>query len=118
MELAKQLSSSHFLILAVNSLRKAQVISVVPIPIVSIILAQAEGSLGLKENWESDLRFEWFSWPPGLSLELGLSALFIYFLKSKMIISVYILGAIIIYIVWAELIIYGKYSAKEYLLLL
>ncbi|CAK9325078.1 unnamed protein product [Citrullus colocynthis] len=66
MELAKQLCSSHFLRLAVSSLLKAQVISVVPIPIVSIILAQVEGSLGLKENWESGLRFEWFSWPPDM----------------------------------------------------
>ncbi|XP_038898489.1 tetratricopeptide repeat protein SKI3 isoform X3 [Benincasa hispida] len=66
MELAKQLCSSHFLRLAVDSLLKAQVISVVPIPIVSITLAQAEGSLGLKENWESGLRFEWFSWPPDM----------------------------------------------------
>ncbi|KAG7024067.1 Tetratricopeptide repeat protein SKI3 [Cucurbita argyrosperma subsp. argyrosperma] len=66
MELAKQLCSPHFLRLAVNSLLKAQVISVVPIPMVSITLAQAEGSLGLKENWESGLRFEWFSWPPDM----------------------------------------------------
>ncbi|XP_022158433.1 tetratricopeptide repeat protein SKI3 isoform X2 [Momordica charantia] len=66
MELARQLCSSHFLMLAVNSLLKAQVISVVPVPIVSIMLAQAEGSLGLKEKWESNLRFEWFSWPPDM----------------------------------------------------
>lgn len=79
MELAKQLRSSHFLRLAVNSLLKAQVISVVPIPIVSITLAQAEGSLGLKENWESGLRFEWFSWPPGLSLRLWFSVEFYYY---------------------------------------
>lgn len=72
MELARQLCSSHFLMLAVNSLLKAQVISVVPVPIVSIMLAQAEGSLGLKEKWESNLRFEWFSWPPGLSVFLSL----------------------------------------------
>lgn len=69
MELARQLCSPHFLRLAVNSLLKAQVISV-PIPIVSIMLAQAEGSLGLKENWESGLRLEWSSWPPGLSTRL------------------------------------------------
>lgn len=72
MELAKKLCSPHFLRLAVNSLLKAQVISV-PIPIVSIMLAQAEGSLGLKENWESGLRLEWFSWPPGLSIRLYFS---------------------------------------------
>ncbi|KAF5462290.1 hypothetical protein F2P56_018311 [Juglans regia] len=64
MELARQLCGSQFLSLAIKSLTKAQEASLVPLPIVSLLLAQAEGSLGSKEKWERNLRLEWFSWPP------------------------------------------------------
>ncbi|GLT70885.1 hypothetical protein SLA2020_429380 [Shorea laevis] len=64
MELARQLRDSKFLSLAVKSLAKAQEASVIPLPIVSALLAQAEGSLDSKEKWEKNLRLEWFSWPP------------------------------------------------------
>lgn len=66
MELARQLRDSKFLLLAVKSLAKAQEASVIPLPIVSALLAQAEGSLDSKEKWEKNLRLEWFSWPPGM----------------------------------------------------
>lgn len=66
MELARQLRDSKFLSLAVKSLAKAQEASVIPLPIVSALLAQAEGSLDSKEKWEKNLRLEWFSWPPGM----------------------------------------------------
>ncbi|WCJ44793.1 Tetratricopeptide repeat (TPR)-like superfamily protein [Euphorbia peplus] len=64
MELARQLSSSQFLSLAMKSLTKAHANSVVPLPYVSLLLAQVEGSLGSKQKWEKNLRVEWFSWPP------------------------------------------------------
>ncbi|XP_041022054.1 tetratricopeptide repeat protein SKI3 isoform X4 [Juglans microcarpa x Juglans regia] len=64
MELARQLCGSQFLSFAIKSLTKAQEASLVPLPIVSLLLAQAEGSLGSKEKWERNLRLEWFSWPP------------------------------------------------------
>lgn len=66
MELARKLCDSKFLLLAVKSLTKAQETSVIPLPIVSALLAQAEGSLNSKEKWEKNIRFEWFSWPPGM----------------------------------------------------
>jgi superkiller protein 3 len=66
MELARQLGGSKFLSLAVKSLTKAQETSVIPLPFVSALLAQAEGSLSSKEKWEKNLRLEWFSWPPGM----------------------------------------------------
>ncbi|KAJ6684515.1 TETRATRICOPEPTIDE REPEAT PROTEIN 37 [Salix purpurea] len=62
--LARQFCSSDYLSLAVNSLTSAHANSVIPLPIVSLLLAQAEGSLGLKQNWEKNLRLEWYSWPP------------------------------------------------------
>lgn len=69
MELARKLCDSKFLLLAVKSLTKAQETSVIPLPIVSALLAQAEGSLNSKESkerWEKNVRLEWFSWPPGM----------------------------------------------------
>ncbi|KAK9269809.1 hypothetical protein L1049_025382 [Liquidambar formosana] len=64
MELARQQCSSQFLSLAIKSLTKVQETSLFPLPVVSALLAQAEGSLGFKAKWERNLRLEWFSWPP------------------------------------------------------
>ncbi|KDP36716.1 hypothetical protein JCGZ_08007 [Jatropha curcas] len=64
MELARQLCNSQYLALAIRSLNKAHANSIVPLPIVSLLLAQAEGSLGSKQKWEKNLRQEWYSWPP------------------------------------------------------
>lgn len=66
MELAREYRDSHFLSLAVRSLTKAQKTSLVQLPVVSLLLAQAEGSLSSIEKWEKNLRLEWFTWPPGL----------------------------------------------------
>ncbi|XP_068652735.1 tetratricopeptide repeat protein SKI3 [Aristolochia californica] len=63
LELAKQRSGSEFLSLAVSSLTKAKEFSLVCLPIVSVLLAQAEASLGARTKWEDNLRLEWFSWP-------------------------------------------------------
>lgn len=63
MELARQRAGSEFLSCAVVSLKKAQETSPVPLPIVSVLLAQAEASLGARAKWERNLRYEWFSWP-------------------------------------------------------
>lgn len=65
MELARQFASAQFLSLAIRSLNKAHENSLIPLPIVSLLLAQAEGSLGSKEKWKKNLRLEWYSWPPG-----------------------------------------------------
>lgn len=64
MELARQLCDSQFVSLAIRSLKKAKETSVVALPIVSVLLGQAEASLGSKVKWEKNLRLEWFSWPP------------------------------------------------------
>ncbi|GAV65799.1 TPR_1 domain-containing protein/TPR_11 domain-containing protein [Cephalotus follicularis] len=67
MELARQCCGSHFLSHAVRSLTKAQEISFKQkeyLPIVSVLLAQAEGSIGSKERWEKNLRLEWSAWSP------------------------------------------------------
>lgn len=63
MELARQLCDSRFLSIAVRSLKKARETSC-PLPTVSLLLAQAEASLGSKVKWEKHLLDEWFSWPP------------------------------------------------------
>lgn len=68
MELAKLGYGSQFLSLALRHLSKAQETALVPLPVVSILRAQAEGSLGSKEKWESNLVLEWYTWPPGLVL--------------------------------------------------
>uniref|UniRef100_A0A5B7C540 Tetratricopeptide repeat protein SKI3 n=1 Tax=Davidia involucrata TaxID=16924 RepID=A0A5B7C540_DAVIN len=64
MELARQRCDSQFLSLAVRSLKSARETSLIPLPIVSLLLAQVEGSLGSKAKWEKNLRLEWFSWQP------------------------------------------------------
>ncbi|KAG9455553.1 hypothetical protein H6P81_000061 [Aristolochia fimbriata] len=63
LELARQRSGSEFLSLAVGSLTKAQEFSLISLPVVSVLLAQAEASLGARSKWEDYLRLEWFSWP-------------------------------------------------------
>ncbi|KAL6176261.1 hypothetical protein ACLB2K_052896 [Fragaria x ananassa] len=64
MELSRLGYDSQFLSLAARSLTKAQEASLIPLPIVSALLAQAEGSLGSKDKWEKNLRLEWPTWPP------------------------------------------------------
>lgn len=64
MELSRQGDASQFLSLAARSLTKAQEVSLIPLPIVSALLAQVGGSLGSKEKWEKNLRLEWPTWPP------------------------------------------------------
>ncbi|KAI8015612.1 Tetratricopeptide repeat protein SKI3 [Camellia lanceoleosa] len=64
MELARQLCDSQFVSLAIRSLKKAKETSVDALPIVSVLLGQAEASLGSKVKWEKNLPLEWFSWPP------------------------------------------------------
>ncbi|XP_024971263.1 tetratricopeptide repeat protein SKI3 isoform X2 [Cynara cardunculus var. scolymus] len=64
MELARQECNSDYLLLAVGSLKKARYISRAPLPILQLLLAQAEASLGYKAQWEQYLKFEWLSWPP------------------------------------------------------
>lgn len=66
LELARQSCDSQFLSLAIRSLKRAREASAIPLPFISALLAQAEGSLGSKEKWENNLRHEWFTWPPGL----------------------------------------------------
>lgn len=70
MELARQSNNSEFLSRAVKSLSKVQASSVIPLPIVYTLLAQAHGSLGSKEKWEKNLRLEWLCWPPGFTAKL------------------------------------------------
>lgn len=65
-ELARQLFDSQFISLAIRSLKKAKEASVISLPIVSLLLGQAEASIGSTVKWEKNLRLEWFSWPPGL----------------------------------------------------
>uniref|UniRef100_A0A7C9E7T7 UDP-N-acetylglucosamine--peptide N-acetylglucosaminyltransferase SPINDLY n=1 Tax=Opuntia streptacantha TaxID=393608 RepID=A0A7C9E7T7_OPUST len=62
LELAKKLSDSQYLTMAIKSLKKAQEVSSIPLPFVSVLLAQAEGTLGAKTKWERNLRLEWSSW--------------------------------------------------------
>ncbi|XP_062200574.1 tetratricopeptide repeat protein SKI3 isoform X2 [Phragmites australis] len=66
MEIARRFAAPQFISRAASSLRKAQHKSLASLPIVSLLLAQAEGSLGSKTKWEKNLRLEWFSWPPEL----------------------------------------------------
>lgn len=68
MELARQTCESQYVLCAIRSLKKAKDISPHPLPIVSLLLAQAEASIGSTAKWEINLRDEWFSWPPGLLL--------------------------------------------------
>ncbi|RVW51175.1 Tetratricopeptide repeat protein SKI3 [Vitis vinifera] len=66
MELARQQCDSQYLSHAIKSLMKAQEISLIPLPFVPTLLAQAEASRGSKAKWEKNLCLEWFSWPPGM----------------------------------------------------
>ncbi|KAM0878424.1 hypothetical protein ACQ4PT_034890 [Festuca glaucescens] len=66
MEMARRYAAPQFITLAASSLRKAQQKSQATVPVVSLLLAQADGSLGSKAKWEKNLRLEWFSWPPEL----------------------------------------------------
>jgi superkiller protein 3 len=69
MEIAWRFAAPQYISRAAYSLRKAQQKSLASLPIVSMLLAQAEGSLGSKIKWEKNLRLEWFSWPPGMFLK-------------------------------------------------
>ncbi|KAH6780547.1 Tetratricopeptide repeat superfamily protein [Perilla frutescens var. hirtella] len=64
MELARLKCESHYISRAIRSLKNAKDASSGPLPIVSLLLAQAEASLGSKAKWEINLRDEWFSWIP------------------------------------------------------
>ncbi|PPR82873.1 hypothetical protein GOBAR_AA37846 [Gossypium barbadense] len=75
MEIARRYHDSQFLSSAIRSLSKAHITSSVPIPIVSALLAQAEGSIGSRKKWERNLRLEWFSWPPGIIKEQALPSI-------------------------------------------
>ncbi|VAH17868.1 unnamed protein product [Triticum turgidum subsp. durum] len=66
MEIARRYAAPQYITRAASSLRKAQQKSQAAVPIISLLLAQAEGSLGSKAKWEKNLRLEWFSWPPEL----------------------------------------------------
>lgn len=63
MELARQRCESQYVSYAVRSLKTAKD-TCNNLPIVSFLLAQAEGSLGSRAKWGINLRNEWFSWPP------------------------------------------------------
>lgn len=65
MQLAKQGNGTMFVSSAVRSLQKVQETAIVPLPIVSTLLAQTEGSFS-QEKWEQKLGLEWFTWSPGL----------------------------------------------------
>lgn len=73
MELVRQCHGSQFLSRAINSLTKVHEHSLIPLPFVSVLVAQAEGSHGSKERWNRNLRLEWYNWPPGLFSTLSLS---------------------------------------------
>ncbi|KAH1164575.1 hypothetical protein GLYMA_01G245200v4 [Glycine max] len=64
MELVRQCHGSQFLSRAINSLTKVHEHSLIPLPFVSVLVAQAEGSHGSKERWNRNLRLEWYNWPP------------------------------------------------------
>ncbi|PWA55302.1 tetratricopeptide repeat (TPR)-like superfamily protein [Artemisia annua] len=64
MELARQQCDSDYLLLAKGSLKKARDTSRAPLPILQLLLAQAEASLGYRQQWERHLMLEWSSWPP------------------------------------------------------
>ncbi|KAL7128860.1 hypothetical protein ABFS83_13G022300 [Erythranthe nasuta] len=64
MELARQKCESQYISHAIRSLKKAKNTSPNRLPIVSLLLAQAEASLGSKSKWEINIHDEWFSWPP------------------------------------------------------
>ncbi|XP_027913014.1 tetratricopeptide repeat protein SKI3 isoform X1 [Vigna unguiculata] len=63
MELVRQCNGSQFLSEAVKSLSRVHELSLTPLPFVSVLVAQAEGSLGSKERWNGNLHLEWYNWP-------------------------------------------------------
>ncbi|XP_057450382.1 tetratricopeptide repeat protein SKI3 isoform X2 [Lotus japonicus] len=63
MELVRQCGGPQFLSQAVKSLTKVYELSLAPLPFTSILVAQAEGSLGSKERWDRNLHLEWCTWP-------------------------------------------------------
>ncbi|XP_029125489.1 tetratricopeptide repeat protein SKI3 isoform X1 [Cajanus cajan] len=63
MELVRQFDCSQFLSRAVKSLTKVHEFSLIPLPFVSVLIAQAEGGLGSKERWNRSLGLEWYNWP-------------------------------------------------------
>ncbi|XP_073289735.1 tetratricopeptide repeat protein SKI3 isoform X1 [Primulina huaijiensis] len=63
LELARQKFEAQYISCAIRSLTKAKEISPGPLPIISLLLAQAEASLGSKAKWENNLHDEWLSWP-------------------------------------------------------
>uniref|UniRef100_A0A7N0T3Q5 Tetratricopeptide repeat protein SKI3 n=1 Tax=Kalanchoe fedtschenkoi TaxID=63787 RepID=A0A7N0T3Q5_KALFE len=65
LELARKKSDSQYILLAVKNLTRAQELSTYHLPFVSILLAQAVGSLGSVAKWESNLRLEWDAWRAG-----------------------------------------------------
>jgi len=66
MELVRQCNGSQFLSQAAKSLTRVRELSLIPLPFVSVLVAQAEGSLGSKERWNKNLHLEWFNWPSGM----------------------------------------------------
>ncbi|XP_057519468.1 tetratricopeptide repeat protein SKI3 isoform X2 [Amaranthus tricolor] len=64
MALGKENCNSHYLTMGIKSLRKAQMISSIQLPYISLLLAQAEASLGSKLIWKRSLPSEWYSWSP------------------------------------------------------
>ncbi|XP_021717803.1 tetratricopeptide repeat protein SKI3-like isoform X1 [Chenopodium quinoa] len=64
MELTKMQYGSQYLTMGIRSLKKAQGMSSIQLPFVSLLLAQAEASLGSKLKWDSNLQLEWYSWSP------------------------------------------------------
>ncbi|KAK4723215.1 hypothetical protein R3W88_013448 [Solanum pinnatisectum] len=66
MEIARKQSDSDFLSFAIRSLKKAKDGSLMPLSFVSLLLAQAEASLGSESKWEKNLIEEWSSWRQGL----------------------------------------------------
>ncbi|KAK8471871.1 hypothetical protein PHAVU_002G054600 [Phaseolus vulgaris] len=63
MELVRHCNGSQFLSQAVKSLTRVHQLSLTPLPFVSVLVAQAEGTLGSKERWNRNLHLEWFNWP-------------------------------------------------------
>ncbi|KAJ1388379.1 Tetratricopeptide-like helical domain superfamily [Sesbania bispinosa] len=63
MELVRRCNGTQFLSRAVKSLTKVNELSLIPLPFASLLVAQAEGSLGSKERWDRNLRLEWYNWP-------------------------------------------------------
>ncbi|KAK7376053.1 hypothetical protein VNO78_34903 [Psophocarpus tetragonolobus] len=63
MELVRQCNDSQFLSRAVKSLAKVLEHTPIRLPFVSVLVAQAEGSLGSKERWNRNLGLEWYNWP-------------------------------------------------------